>query len=557
MMNIYKSFLTLLEGKDYQRLSNSQKHELRNIEYKQKRNSYLFVCLIFLFIAVVLFALLATRTIKLISGDYSYYLTSIAIISVLLMIFIYLLYMQKQNKDSFIKNFKLDLLINISLIVCVSIITIRDIALTGQLTFYDVGLITFTFLSRIRPRVTVVYLTSIMIAIIIFISSAAISSAQRTSLFINVITLNFVTFFVARQLFIDSVKKYTQRKTIIEQNKELEQLTIMDPMTNIHNRRRFSQRIEEPLITPAAICLFDMDGLKLINDALGHIKGDTSIKLTVEAIKKIFKGDFYARIGGDEFVVLIEDTTEEDVIDKIEKFQTYMEKIDALEIRIDVSAGYAMIDNASEIMNAYKLAENIMYHIKLGARPSRKKRSMEQLLSALHDKTNESLMHCQRVGYISQLISKKMGFNRKNEQESMKLVGLMHDIGMLSIPQDILNKNGPLTKDERTILQLHSEESFKIVCGLIDDKDIENSILYHHERWDGNGYPYQLCGKEIPIFARIFSVADAYDAMTAHRRFQKMMTHEEACEEIKRCSGSQFDPQVVEAFLKIPYTDLE
>jgi HD-GYP domain-containing protein (c-di-GMP phosphodiesterase class II) len=208
-------------------------------------------------------------------------------------------------------------------------------------------------------------------------------------------------------------------------------------------------------------------------------------------------------------------------------------------------------------MSAYKLAENTMYHIKLGARSSRKKRSMEALMMALHDNTNESLMHCQRVGYISQLISKKIGFNRKSEQESMKLIGQLHDIGMLSIPLEILNKKGPLTQEERKALELHSEESFKIVSGLIDDKEVENSILYHHERWDGSGYPYMLRGKEIPIFARIFAVADAYDAMTRERVFKKTMTHEEAREEIKRCSGSQFDPEVVEAFLKIPYTDLE
>jgi diguanylate cyclase (GGDEF)-like protein len=353
------------------------------------------------------------------------------------------------------------------------------------------------------------------------------------------------------------VKKYIQRKTVTEQNRTLEQLSFIDPMTGIYNRRRYEQRIKEPIKTPAAICLFDMDGLKLINDALGHIKGDSAIKLTVEAIKKIFINDFHTRIGGDEFVVLVEDTSEEEVLDKIEAFQAHMQMIDKLEIKIDVSVGYAMINEDADIMSSYKFAENIMYHIKLGARSSRKKRSMEALMTALHENTDESLMHCQRVGYISQLISKKMGFNRKSEQESMKIIGQLHDIGMLSIPQEILDKKGPLTEEERMTLELHSEESFKIVSGLIDDKEVENSILYHHERWDGSGYPYKLCGNDIPIFARIFAVADAYDAMTSERGFQKIKTHEEACKEIRECSGSQFDPEVVEAFFKIPYTDLE
>ena len=119
-----------------------------------------------------------------------------------------------------------------------------------------------------------------------------------------------------------------------------------------------------------------------------------------------------------------------------------------------------------------------------------------------------------------------------------------------------MQKKEKLTDEDWKILKQHSEESYKIVCGLIDDKDIANAILYHHEHWDGAGYPYNIKGENIPVYARVIAVADAYDAMITDRVYQKKKTHEEACSELKRCSGTQFDPEVVDKFLSIPRSEL-
>jgi HD-GYP domain-containing protein (c-di-GMP phosphodiesterase class II) len=156
------------------------------------------------------------------------------------------------------------------------------------------------------------------------------------------------------------------------------------------------------------------------------------------------------------------------------------------------------------------------------------------------------------VGYIAQQILSKIGLSRKSDLESIKIAGQLHDIGKLSVPRHILKKDTKLTDDDWDILRRHSEESYKITCGLIDDKDIADAVLYHHERWDGAGYPYQKRGEDIPVFARILAVADAYDAMLSERYHRGRKSHEQACEEIVENRGKQFDPEIVDAFMQIP-----
>jgi len=127
----------------------------------------------------------------------------------------------------------------------------------------------------------------------------------------------------------------------------------------------------------------------------------------------------------------------------------------------------------------------------------------------------------------------------------------MHDIGKVAIPDNILNKSRPLTKEEWEILKSHSEKGYRIALSSPELSKIAELILKHHERWDGKGYPFGLKGEEIPIECRILAVADAYDAMTNLRPYNKVKTPHEAIEEIKRCSGTQFDPFIVEVFLEL------
>lgn len=127
----------------------------------------------------------------------------------------------------------------------------------------------------------------------------------------------------------------------------------------------------------------------------------------------------------------------------------------------------------------------------------------------------------------------------------------MHDIGKINITEDVLMKRMPLTNEEWEMLQHHSENGVEIVRTIDRLSDAIPIILHHHERYDGTGYPYRLKGDEIPYLARILCVVDSFDAMTSDRPYNKRKTYEEAIEELKRCSGTQFDPEIVNVFIEV------
>jgi len=157
--------------------------------------------------------------------------------------------------------------------------------------------------------------------------------------------------------------------------------------------------------------------------------------------------------------------------------------------------------------------------------------------------------HSHRVTLYSLIISKELALE-ENYMEEIEIAGLLHDIGKIGIPEDILRKPGKLTDEEYNTIKLHTEYGKKILNGIKKLSTISLWLSSHHERWDGRGYPSALTGKEIPLPARILAIADTYDAMTSNRSYRTGLSHETAVEEIKRCAGSQFDPEIVEAFLR-------
>jgi len=133
--------------------------------------------------------------------------------------------------------------------------------------------------------------------------------------------------------------------------------------------------------------------------------------------------------------------------------------------------------------------------------------------------------------------------------KNAEAIGILHDIGKIAISDNILLKPGKLTDDEYEIMKTHSQEGYKLSCSIPEIKCISREILTHHERWDGNGYPLGLKGKEIPILSRIVSIADSFDAMTENRCYSKARSIEDAILELKRCSGTQFAPYLVYIFI--------
>src|SRR5207248_4906756 len=151
-----------------------------------------------------------------------------------------------------------------------------------------------------------------------------------------------------------------------------------------------------------------------------------------------------------------------------------------------------------------------------------------------------------RVGEMSARIARRLGIDDP-QVELIRLAGSLHDLGKLAIPEEILRKPGTLNETERLVLQRHPQIGHRMLESL-GVEPIAEWVLHHHERWDGDGYPDRLRGDEIPLGARIIFVADAYDAMTSERVYRKPLAPHEALEELERCSGTQFDPAIVDAF---------
>lgn len=182
--------------------------------------------------------------------------------------------------------------------------------------------------------------------------------------------------------------------------------------------------------------------------------------------------------------------------------------------------------------------------------------TLKVLVEALDVRDIETEGHSERVVEYTMLIAKNMGINDEKTLNNLKIGALLHDIGKIGIPDSILRKKGKLTIDEMKTMRAHVVLGHKIISSVDFLKGAADVVLYHHERWDGKGYPFGRKGESIPIGARIFAVADAFDAMIYDRRYRKAVSIREAMEEIKRESGRQFDPQVVKAFLDIPREEL-
>jgi len=268
-------------------------------------------------------------------------------------------------------------------------------------------------------------------------------------------------------------------------------------------------------------------------------------------LKEIFeKKDIISRIGGDEFTVLLPNTTSKKLQDYKDKIISIVKTKRVENIELSLAIGYELMKSTTEeIDDIQKLAENQMYSHKTTEGSSVRNRAINAILLTLTDKYKTEKRHSVEVSQLCKKIGIELKL-REDEIKELEQAGLFHDIGKISIPDSILNKPSKLTDEEFNIIKSHTEIGYQILRAADEYSDLAIHALHHHERWDGKGYPSGLKGNDIPLFSRIICVVDAYEAITADRPYRKKLSKAYAVTEVIKCSGSQFDPKIAKLFVK-------
>ena len=340
-----------------------------------------------------------------------------------------------------------------------------------------------------------------------------------------------------------------------EKEKEIKYLLYKDQLTDLYNRRFIEEemkRLDTERQLPISIFMVDINGLKLINDSLGHRKGDELLVKTADILKEAFRDeDIIARYGGDEFVILLPQTDRKTAQKVVGRIKRKCQKCSGDNLVVSLGVGLATKTSVKEdIFDILKEADDKMYQNKLLTSESKKNDIVSGLLNALGAKSDETKEHTMRMTRLANCLGESIGASEE-QKDKLTLLATLHDIGKISISEEILTKPGKPTEEEWNIIKKHAENGYKIASSSSEFAVVAKDILYHHERWDGSGYPRGLEGEEIPFLARIISIIDAYDVMTNERPYSPVMSKEKALQEIKDCAGSQFDPELAKRFIEI------
>lgn len=350
------------------------------------------------------------------------------------------------------------------------------------------------------------------------------------------------------------VRDITEQK---RNEEELKYLSLHDSLTGLYNRAYFESeliRLEGSRYYPIAIISADLDGLKLINDTLGHKEGDRFLIAGAAVLRNALRSsDILARVGGDEFALILPQADRpvgEEIVQRIhERVQAY--NLQQKGMPLSISAGLAISEgNNQSLEETYRTADSLMYKDKLKRSKAARNAIIEALLASIfkresmHEESSEKVQElCMKMGHRVRLDEEKMA--------DLMLLAQVFELGKVTIPEDILNKPGKLTEQEWEIVWQHAEKGYRIASASPELAGIADLLLKHHENWDGSGYPLGLQGENIPIECRILALASAFCSMINPRPYAKILSEEAALREVERCAGNQFDPDLCEIFQDI------
>lgn len=328
-----------------------------------------------------------------------------------------------------------------------------------------------------------------------------------------------------------------------------------DGLTGLFNQACLEvelDRMDRPEFLPLGIVMIDVDNLKLVNDAFGHLEGNRQLMRTAGLLREHCRGtDIYGRWGGDEFLLIMpecDQTCVQAVRDRLR--QVFREGPGCATVPLSVSVGMAVKEDIRQgLADVRKQAEDDMYRDKLLSREGTRRALFDAVEKRLDGDAGRR-PHIRRVCDLAGRFARHLGLDGEYTG-LLELLARYHDIGNVGVPRELLERPGPLTEQEFRQLQRHAERGYHIARNLQGLGDIADEILRHHERYDGTGYPVGLSGKDIPFLSRAYALIDAYDAMTGYRVFRDPIAQQDALKEIESMAGSGFDPGLAASFVEM------
>jgi diguanylate cyclase (GGDEF)-like protein/putative nucleotidyltransferase with HDIG domain len=355
-----------------------------------------------------------------------------------------------------------------------------------------------------------------------------------------------------------------------------------DGLTGLYNHRHFHERLEQEMARGSrfgaifSLIMLDIDHFKTYNDIYGHLAGDQMLRKISEHIKGSIRSlDMPFRYGGEEFTVILPETRLDDAYTVAERIRKAIEtmmssKVMSLTVSVGVAnwpadgvtkeeiiactdaalyrakqTGKNRTCSSSDIVKLESPATSADSTVQRGAL-----NIIYALAATVDAKDHYTYGHSKKVTEYAVATAEALGLPR-DRVATIRAAALLHDIGKIGVPDSILNKQGPLTEAEWEPVREHPELGVEILRHVIDLVNCLPAILHHHEHYNGAGYPGGLRNNDIPLEARILAIADAYDAITSLRPYRSRLSSQEALAELRRCAGTQFDPELVEVFCQI------